>query len=77
MDHIIYHSKYTGSVTGYQLIECLGLACLASFYQVQLRYIGLSGVASVCIIGRESGGFIQQPVSGCRSGGATRRDIHP
>src|SRR5262249_2829271 len=41
MYHVVNHSKYAGSVASYQLVECLGVAVLAPFDQVEFRYIGL------------------------------------
>src|SRR6185503_8627085 len=42
MDHVVNHTEYPCAVAGYQLVECFGVTGLASSYQVQFRYIGLS-----------------------------------
>src|SRR6266542_151378 len=42
MHHVVNHAKYSCSVAGYQLVECFGVASLASSHQVQFRYIGVS-----------------------------------
>ena len=42
MHHVIDHAKNSCSVTGNQLVECLGVTGLASFHQIEFRDIGLS-----------------------------------
>src|SRR5437870_2933956 len=42
MDHVVDHSKNSGSVAYYQLIKCRAITFLAPFYQVQFGDIGLS-----------------------------------
>src|SRR5262249_56911979 len=42
VDHVVNHAKYSCPVAGYQLVECFGVASLASPYQVEFRDIGLS-----------------------------------
>ena len=42
MYHIVNHAKNSGSVTGDQLVERLGITRLASFHQIKFRDIGLS-----------------------------------
>src|SRR5882724_2477478 len=42
MDHVVNHSKNSGSVAYYELIKCRAVTFLAPFYQLQFGDIGLS-----------------------------------
>src|SRR6478672_10810109 len=78
VDHVVNHAEYSCPVASYQLVECFGVTGLASFYQVQFRYIGLrqSRFRLHDWTERALISFNAENYPG-RNDGATQHDIHP